>query len=310
MSELYDWNDLKYFLAVARAGGLTPAASALRTSASTVSRHIDGMEARLGVRLFLRQQRGYLLTDQGSALFAHVAEVERAMKAVERNSGAVGEIAGTIKLAASESLSNYLVVPYLVEFARRYPQVSVQMVVSSNSADLSRREADLALRLVNPQQREHAPDYIAHYLGMVGFGLYCTPAALAQVSDWRELDYVSWDEGLVRMPVREWLATLFPGKQPVLRTNTLHTQYVAALSGMGAIMLPCFAGDADAGLQRLDTAELETERELWLLYHRDLKGSQRVLAMRDFLQELVGRLVPEPGGIEGKEAGLAATVTG
>ena len=82
-----DWNDLRYFLAVARAGGLTPAATALGTSASTVSRHIDAMEARLGVRLFLRQQRGYQLTDQGGELFAHVAEVERAMQAVERRSG-------------------------------------------------------------------------------------------------------------------------------------------------------------------------------------------------------------------------------
>ena len=293
MSNALDWNDLRYFLAVARLGGLTPAAAALRTSASTVSRHIDAMEARLGARLFLRQQRGYLLTDQGSSLFAHVAEVERAMLAVERNGGEASEIAGTLKLAASESLSNYLVLPHLVEFTRRYPQVRVQMVVSGNIADLSKREADLALRLVNPQQHEHAPDYIAHPLGRVPFGLYCTPAALARVSHWRELDYVSWDETWVRMPISEWLAQLFPGKLPLLRTNTLHTQYVAALSGMGAIMLPCFAGDADPAMQRLDTEGFVPERELWLLYHRDMKGSQRVLAMRDFLQELARRLVGE-----------------
>ena len=77
------WDDLRFVLAVARSGGLTPAAAGLATSASTVSRHIDAMEAALGVRLFLRQQRGYLLTDAGSALYEQVAEVERAMQAVE-----------------------------------------------------------------------------------------------------------------------------------------------------------------------------------------------------------------------------------
>lgn len=296
MSQPDNWDDLRYFLAVARGGGLTPAAATLRTSASTVSRRIDAMEARLGVRLFLRQQRGYLLTDQGSTLFEHVAEVERAMQAVERNSVAGGEIAGTVKLAAAESLSNYLILPHLAEFTRRHPKVRVDLLVSSNNADLSRREADLALRLVNPQRSELAPDYIAHHLGMVAFGLYCAPAALARVSHWRELDYVSWDETWMRMPIRDWLAQLFPGKEPVLRTNTLHTQYLAAVSGMGAIMLPTFAGDADPALQRLDIGGLETLRELWLLYHRDLKGSQRVLALRDFLQEVVLGVVGPFGG--------------
>jgi DNA-binding transcriptional LysR family regulator len=293
MSKLPDWNDLRYFLAVARSGGLTPAAAVLRTSASTVSRHIDAMEARLGVRLFLRQQRGYLLTDQGSTLFDHVAEVERAMHTVERRGDGAGEIAGLVKLAASESLANYLIAPHLPAFTCRHPQIRVELVVSRSTADLSRREADLALRLVNPEQRDHNPDYIAHPLGLLGFGLYCAPAALARVSHWRELNYVSWDESWAKVPITEWLRQLFPDREPVLRTNTLHTQYVAARSGLGAIMLPCFAGDAEPALQRLDTAELRTDRELWLLYHRDLKASQRVLAMRDFLQALTRQQLPE-----------------
>lgn len=86
-------------------------------------------------------------------------------------------------------------------------------------------------------------------------------------------------------------AALFPGKEPVLRTNSMLAQHAAIRGGLGATFLPCFIGDADAQLQRLDIGEMKTERELWLVYHRDLKGSQRVLAMRDFLQELCGRVL-------------------
>lgn len=287
-----DWNDLRYFLAVARNGGLTPAAAALRTSASTVSRHIDAMEARLGVRLFLRQQRGYVLTDQGSSLFTHVAEVERAMQAVERSSAAAGEIAGQVKLAAPESLANFLVAPHLPEFARRHPQLRVELVVSRHLADLSRREADLALRIVNPRERAHSPDYIAHPAGTMGFGLYCTPGALADAGgNARALPHIAWDESWVKLPMVEWLLNFFPGREPVLRTNSMQTQYAAARAGLGATFLPRFIGDADPALTRLDTDGLVTERELWLLYHRDLKASQRVLAMRDFIEEICRRVV-------------------
>lgn len=294
MSERLDWNDLKYFLAVARSGGLTPAAAALKTSASTVSRHVDAMESRLGVRLFLRQQRGYLLTDQGSTLFAHVAEVERAMQAVERSSAAAGEISGTVKLALPESLANFLIAPHLPEFARRHPQLRLELVVSRHIADLSRREADLAFRIVNPQQREHDPDYIAHFVGQLVFGLYCTTDALANAGgDWRTLAHISWDESWVKLPMLGWLAELFPGREPVLRTNSMQTQYAAVCSGLGATILPRFIGDADATLQRIETDGVVTDRELWLLYHRDLKGSQRVLAMRDFVQEISQRVLGE-----------------
>ncbi len=287
MSDLRDWNDLRYFLAVARGGGLSAAASALNTSASTVSRHIDAMEARLGMRLFLRQQRGYLLTDRGSELFTHVAEVERAMQAVERRSSATGEISGTVKLALPESLANYLIAPRLHEFRARHPQLQVELVVGRNLADLTRREADLAFRIIDPQQARHAPDYIAHKVGDMSFGLYTTKAALKKAGgDWKNLEVVSWDESWVKLPMLEWLAQLFPGRTPALRTNNMESQYAAVSAGLGTTFLPLFIGEADAALTRIDIGDLKTERQLWLLYHRDLKGSQRVQVVREFVGEV------------------------
>ncbi len=281
-----DWNNLKYFLAVARMGGLTPAANSLHTSASTVSRHIDAMEAALGVRLFLRQQRGYLLTDTGSTLLEHVAEVERAMQTVERQGAATDDITGEVKLATFESIAHYLLVPHLPAFTARHPQLRVELLVNRNLADLSRREADLALRIADPRQRDHAPDYIAHFVGTFRFELYCTRQALEQAGDWRQLPHISWDTAWVKLPMVDWLRTLFPEQTPVLRCNTMQAHYLAARHGLGAALLPCFMGDNDDQLLRLDTSLLQTQQELWLLYHRDLKASRRVLAMRDFVEEI------------------------
>jgi DNA-binding transcriptional LysR family regulator len=280
-----DWNNLKYFLAVARTGGLTPAAASLRTSASTVSRNIDAMEAALGVRLFLRQQRGYVLTDAGSTLFEQVAEVENAMHAVERHGAATGEIAGEVKLAAPESVAHCLITPQLPAFAARHPQLQVELIVSRQLADLSRREADIALRIVRPERQEHGPDYIAHEVGRFRFGLYCTAPALAAAGDWRALPHVSWDAAWVKLPMVDWLSKLFPGQAPVLRSNSMQTHYLAARSGLGAALLPRFWGDADPVLTRVEVDLAHTGSELWLLYHRDQKGSQRVLALRDFVME-------------------------
>lgn len=292
-----DWNDLKYFLAVARGGGLTPAAVELHASPSTVSRHIDAMEARLGARLFLRQQRGYQLTDQGSTLFEHVAEVELAMQAVERNGGLLGsadEAVGLVRLATTEMLANYLIAPHLGAFANKHPRAQVELIASRNLADLSRREADLALRIASPQGQSHNPDYIAHRLGELPFALYCTAGLMQQAEggDWRNLPYVTWDAA--HATHGPWLATLFPDREPLLRSNSLQVQYVTARCGLGIALLPCFIADADAALQRLNAEETPAERHLWLVYHRDLKSSRRVLAMRDFVQELVQRYVLVP----------------
>jgi DNA-binding transcriptional LysR family regulator len=282
-----DWNNLKFFLAVARLGGLTPAATALATSVSTVSRHIDALEVTLGVTLFLRRQQGYLLTDAGSALLGHVAEVERSIRAVERQGDAVRDVTGVVRLATFESIAHYLLMPALPAFTERYPQLQVELLVNRNLADLSRREAELALRIMDPKRDSHDPDTIAQPMGRFRFELYCTPEALARVDgDWRQLPHVSWDAAWFRLPMVDWLKELFPGRAPVLRSNSMQTHLLAATTGLAAALLPDFMGDGDDRLVRATTVAADTHQELWLLYHRDLRASARVMAMRDFLAEV------------------------
>jgi DNA-binding transcriptional LysR family regulator len=291
---VFDWNDLKFFLATARHGGLTGAADALRTSPSTVSRHIASLEDRLKAKLFLRQQTGYLLTDDGAELLKHVENIEQAMMAAERNGpGSVQqEITGRVRLATTETLAIHLVVPQLQRFRERYPRLQVEVGISLTRANLSRREADLALRVADPNVEDAAGDYIVNRAGKMEFAPYCAaglipPKKINNPDAWQKLDYISWDDTWADLPMAKWLHAAFPGKGPALACNSMQAHHVAIRSGMGIGMLPCFVGDRDSSLQRLGPQEPLLSRELRLVYHRDLKASQRVIAMREFIQALI-----------------------
>ncbi|RJG02435.1 LysR family transcriptional regulator [Noviherbaspirillum sedimenti] len=291
----FDWNDLKFFLATARHGGLTGAAAALHTSPSTVSRHVTALEERMQATLFLRQQSGYQLTDDGDALFKHVEQVEQAMMAAERNghASAQREITGQVRLATSETLAIHLIVPNLHLFRAQYPRLSVEMNISLARANLSKREADLALRIADPAIRDGGGDYIVSRAGTLDFAAYCragsAAAKLARKAPdtWQQLDYVSWDEAWADLPMAKWLKATFSEKSPALACNSIQAQHVAIRAGIGIGVLPCFVGDRDASLERFGSSQPIFSRELWLVYHRDLKASQRMIALRDFIQGLV-----------------------
>ncbi len=274
----FDWNGLKFFIAVARGGGLSAAAMALGTSPSTVSRHIDALERRLGRTLFLRRQSGYLLTDEGQELAAQVGQVEQAMLSAEYSS-AKQEVSGMVRLATTEMLAQYLVVPQLPRLRARYPDLRIELNIAMDRVNLSRRDADLALRLAAPDKE--AGDYIAKRIGKIDFALFrrkCEP--------YDNEDYVGWDDAWEALPLSAALRAAFKGRPPVLSCNSLPAQIAAVRAGVGAGLLPCFIGDADPGLLRLQGEALPLSRDLWLVYHRDLKASVRVRAMADFLAEM------------------------
>jgi DNA-binding transcriptional LysR family regulator len=293
-----DWNDLKFFLAVARTGGLTPASQLLGTSPSTVARHIDALENQLGIKLFLRHQTGYRLTDQGQDVLEPIVAIEQSMLSMDGlNSGVASQktLRGKVRLATTEGLATHLVVPHLHEFWARYPQVQVELLTSVGTVDLKRREADLALRFINPAEHVSTQDYIGLNLGRIHFGVYCAqhlvgkrPRDIKLLAN--EMEYISWDEDWATLPMMDWLTRLFGSKAPILTSNNFLVHYHAACAGIGVALLPDYMGTADPRLCELALPDdLSTWRELWLVYHRDLKSSQRVLAMRDFLKDVVQR---------------------
>lgn len=291
-----DWNDLKFFLAVARTGGLTAASQLLGTSPSTVARHIDALEDRLGAKLFLRHQTGYLLSDQGQDVLEPIAVIEHSMLSMDGlKTGLKNTLRGKVRLATSDGLATFLVTPHLLEFWRRHPQVQVELLTSLNIVDLNRREADLALRFVNPAENVNSQDYIGLNLGPVYFRAYCARNLLgARTPDLNllsnELDYISWTEDWAALPMMGWLSKVFGTKKPLLSSNNLLVHLQAVRAGVGVALLPDYMGADDSTLCELTLPDtISSARDLWLVYHRDLKSSQRVLAMRDFLKDVAQR---------------------
>jgi DNA-binding transcriptional LysR family regulator len=270
----FDWNELKFFLAVARSGGLSGAATVLGTSASTVSRHIDALERRIGRKLFLRQQSGYTLTDEGNELLAQAGQVEQAMAVAAHaaHRPAQQEVSGVVRLATTEMLAQYLVAPRLAALRTLHPALRVELDIAMGAVNLSRREAD-----------DGAGDYIAKRIGKVDFALY----SAAEVPHDRD-DYISWDGAWDGLPMAASLRASFDGVPPVLACNSLPTQIAAARAGVGAAMLPCFIGDAEPALLRTQRQAAPVSRDLWLVCHRDLKASLRVQAMAAFLTKVAG----------------------
>ena len=268
-----DWDDLRYFLAVARTAGLTPAANELGVSPATVSRRIDAFEQAMSMTLFLRRQTGYTLTNDGETLLAAALPVEQAMLGFERRSqdaGGSGAWSGSIRVATSETIASHWITPMLPGFVQDHPGLQVELVTGVNTVNLSRRDADIALRA-----------------GAMTFAAYIAAAADAQARrDWRRLPYVNWGESLAHVPMARWVAGMFADKPPVLLTNSMPVMIAAAEAGLGLTVLPESIGAKMPSLVRVDAV---CTRELWLVYHRDLRDNLRVTAMKDFLLEVVRR---------------------
>ena len=283
-----DWNDLKYFLEVARGGSLTRAADVLRVSQSTVSRRIAELEARLSTRLFARHQTGYHLTDEGRELLGRAEAVEDNMLAFERGaSGLSPGVSGMVRLATSDNLASDLVIPALPRFVARHPQLRLEIVTTTAAVELGRRDADLALRLVRPSRG----NLKARRLGSMSYGVYghrdylaLHPAPGADPLAGRAM--ITWDEAHAHLPAAQWLAKRAPDAHVVLAASTLRAQIAAARAGLGLAIIPDFLVD-DPNLERVLAPGDVFSDGVWLVMHADLAASSRVRAVADFLAETV-----------------------
>lgn len=289
-----DWNDLKYFLAVARSGSLTQAATELAVSQSTVSRRITELEQSIGTILFQRHQTGYFVTDEGGELLCHAERVEESIMALER--GAAGldkKPAGSVRLATSENLATDLIIPALPAFRERYPGICLEIITSTVTAELNRREADIALRVVRPNRGNLKVRRIGHMTysvyGSRGY-LERHPHIDGEPLGGRHL--ITWDDSHGFMPAAAWLAREHPGCKVALVTSSLPTQIAAVRAGLGLAVIPDFLAVKEDFIAVIPAEQLFSA-ELWLVTHADLVASARVRAVADFLSECVVQGSPE-----------------
>jgi len=284
-----DWDDLKHFLAVARAGSLTEAARALKTSAATVGRRIAALEGKLGVRLFDRRQTGYSLTASGESVRHRASEVEEAILAVEREAfGRDVRASGKVRIATSSEIGAAWIAPSLPAFRVAYPGIVVEVVATPEIVNLTRREADIALRTVRPAQGDFIIKHVAAWnLALYASCEYVKAKALVRgMTDLSNTDIITWTEECAHFAGGQWLAENAKDAQVILATNERRLQYAACRAGVGLAILPCATADRDPDLICLLRSESVIQRELWLVVHRDLIRVARVRAVMDFLSDL------------------------
>ncbi|SJZ68965.1 LysR family transcriptional regulator [Consotaella salsifontis] len=274
-----NWDDARVFLALARDGTLTGAAKQLNAGVATVSRRIERLEAAIGMPLFLRHQSGYRLSDQGAAMLPRAEAVELAMREmrleVDRQTG----ISGLVRLASVESLVTPLVVPALAPLLGANPGLDVEILFNVVTVNLQRRDADLALRMVQPQ-RGHLK---VRQLASMGFGLYGPPEGT------RPQRLVTWPDQDALAVVLAWSQAFGEGDAPRFAVNTVAGQIEAVRLGVGVAVLPHILARA-AGLRlltdRLPDGEA-MQRPIYLVSHADIAASQRVLAVAETVSRAV-----------------------
>jgi DNA-binding transcriptional LysR family regulator len=272
-----EWGDLRYLLAIARSGTLSAAARRLGVNQTTVSRRLAAAQSALRTRLFTRGDGTFVPTTAGEAVLQRAAAVEAEMQAIERGiAGGDAIAAGSVRLTAVPILVNRLLIPAVPRLHARHPRLQLELIAEARNLRLTRREADLALRLARPD----SGDALARRIGRLDYAVY------APARGTRSLSWITYEEGLAHLPQARWMAEAArtEGLSPVL-VNDAEAIHAAIAAGLGKSVLPCFAGDADARLRRLGKPVLS--REIWLLVHRELRAQARIGAVIDWLQALL-----------------------
>lgn len=277
-----NWDELRIFLAVARAGSLSGAARSLGVNHSTVFRRIGTFEERLGVRLFERVPSGYLLTPAGEEMQEAALRVEEEVAAIGRRvRGQDLRLSGSLRITTIDMLALWLLPRHLTRFRQDYPGIELEVSVSNAALNLTKREADIALRIGNTPPES----LVGRRVGRLVFAVYAARdyRALHQESELRHHDWIGFDSEHAALARR--FAEFLPEVQPAYRVNSVAAAVAAATVGIGLAPLPCAIADREQGLERICDLPASFTLDLWLLTHEDLRHTARIRAFMDFVAE-------------------------
>jgi len=290
-----DWDDVRLFLALMRAGNVRTAAATLGVSHSTVARRIDVMEEKLATKLFERLPTGYVLTSIGEDMVSVAEQVEEELEGLERRiAGQDSKLSGRIRVTMVDALATHLLMPHLVAFTHQYPDIELELPVAYETADLDRREADVALRFArNPP--EHL---IGRRLGVCSTAAYASKKYLVR-RNLKDAASARWIGFGPPEPYPKWVKdSAFPNVPAKGQLVSLLLQLAACKAGMGLAMLPCFLRDTEASLKRLSPPKHDPRYELWILTHRDMRTSARIRVFSDFIAKAIINCRPQMEGVQ------------
>src|SRR6516165_3139165 len=281
-----DWEDVRYFVALARHGTLSATARALRVNHATVARRIANLEALFGRALFDRRAKGYVLTAEGKAVLREANAMDEAALSVLRRLDAGTELSGSVRLAAGRVLAERFLIDRLRAFHERYPAIDLEVIGGSRIVSLAKREADVALRYGPPKDSE----LVARRVATITFGLYASPAYREKLRAGQTPVFIGFDQESDFIAEAKWLARQFSDQRFSFRTNSQTTQAAAARAGYGVALLPRYiVAEHESDLVQVPMGSRLPERDVWLLIRRDLTKVPRVKAVADYLVEVFRR---------------------
>lgn len=283
-----NWDDLRFFLEVARTRTASAAARRLGVDYTTVSRRIRGLEQSLGALLFEKSRSaGFVLTVEGQRLLDHAETLESTLLAAcEQVSGTTGGLTGHLRIGCTEAFGTCFVTPQISRFLEHYPQLSVDILPVPHFVNLSRREADIAITLERP---ERGP-YVCSRLCDFRLRLYATPEYLANNppihtrEDLTAHPFVTYVDDLAFSFKLLYLNDLLPGARSRLRSTSVVAQYHAALQGQALAILPCFLAGPDPRLCEVLPGDMDIIRQFWMYYSEDLRKLKRITLVAEYLR--------------------------
>ncbi|GGD16254.1 transcriptional regulator [Franconibacter daqui] len=280
-----EWGDVRIFLAVLRKGSFGEAARSLGVSHPTVGRRIKALEAEAQQALFRRTRDGLVLTDAGDRVLALAEAVENSALAMERRlAGNHERLEGILRISSAEWFANYVLAPVLCELTRRHPAIVPEVIASYRLLNLSRRDADIAFRIVPFTE----PDIVQRRLMSIPYALYGSPE-IAHIAQHNPAAV-----GLILMNTAQshfsdvaWLLDRFPLSRRVFTSTSRAVQAQMCQRGMGIAVLPRPIGDAIAGLQSIPMPEPPPSKDIWVGYHSDLRHMDRLRVMLDIADAML-----------------------
>ena len=279
MASTLDWDEFRLIKAIADARSLVGAAEALNLNHSTVFRRLAAIENDVGARLFERSRAGYQPTEAGEEMIALAGSMAESILEFERRvAGRDAKPTGELRVTAVDSVAIGLLAPILTRFRAANPGVQIDLIIAEQTLNLSRRDADVAVRGAN----DPPESLVGRRVCTIRWAVYCTPAMASEYGG-RVLAAAPW-VGFSSAPARakRWTDEKIGPRRQVCAVNSVLAMAGMAAAGLGATVLPCFVGDQNRGLARIGGIIPDLDVDLWLLTHADLRHSARVRAFIDF----------------------------
>jgi DNA-binding transcriptional LysR family regulator len=293
-----EWDDLRYILAVASAGSLAGAARNLGVNHTTVLRRVGAFEARLGLRLFERMPTGYVLTVGGEELVAAARQIDDTVTSLERKlAGQDLRLSGVIRVTSTDTLMVSILPEILAEFRAANPGIGIEVALSNVMLNLTRREADIAIR----PAKDPPETLVGRRIAKIAFAIYGSSQYLSRRRKTDDLAGHQWvgpDDSLADTSVAQWMRSELPESEIVLRADSLLAMREAARAGLGLAALPCYLGDTSSGLVCVHRPIAAMQTMLWILTHEDLRRTARIRAFTEFAAKAFARRRPLLEGAE------------